>query len=365
MPARTKGTPHVSPTGTPADDQAADPRSGRPTSKDVAKLAGVSQSTVSLVHAGKWPGRVSERTVRAVNEASAALGYRPNQAARHLRLGTTRTVLLVVPALTNPFFGAVHTGASHAAAARDFSVVVYPSPVAAGAERTPVASPFAAAHTALDGVLASSTAVETLSDLLGTAGPGAGLPLVMLDSQPGAGAPTANIAIADGMSALTTHLLGLGHRRVARLCAEIDSWTFASREAAFRDAVRAVAGTETDHARTPLTIPDATAAALTLLDGPTPPTALVCDDDVLAVGAYKAARARGLRIPEDLSVTGIGDVAFATVLEPELTTVSLPAHELGEAGMSALLDLLDGRSPDDVSLPAELLLRDSTAPPRA
>ncbi|MCF2527426.1 LacI family DNA-binding transcriptional regulator [Yinghuangia soli] len=328
-------------------------------------MAGVSQSTVSLVHAGKWPGRVSERTVRAVNEASAALGYRPNQAARHLRLGTTRTVLLVVPALTNPFFGAVHTGASEAAARRDFSVVIYPSRIEAGTERAPFASPFAAAHTALDGVLASSTAVETLSELLGSTGPGPGLPLVMLDSEPGVGPATVNVDVAAGMRDLVGHLLDLGHRDFGRLTPHIDGWTFTARENAFRTALAGVPGTRSTRARTHFTVHDAAEAALTLLDRPDRPTALVCDDDVLAAGAYKAARQRGLRIPEDLSVTGFDDLIIATVMDPELTTVRLPAHRLGADGMSALLDLLDGRRPQDQSLPAELTVRGSTAPPPA
>ncbi|HSA49518.1 MAG TPA: LacI family DNA-binding transcriptional regulator [Yinghuangia sp.] len=353
------------PTGPPADPAAAkhERTATRPTSKDVAKLAGVSQSTVSLVHAGKWPGRVSERTVRAVNEASAALGYRPNQAARHLRLGTTRTVLLVVPALTNPFFGAVHTGASEAAALRDFAVVVFPSPVEAGTERAPFASPFAAAHTALDAVLASSMAYESLAELLATTGPDPDLPLVMLDSEPGAGPPTVNADVAAGMHDLTTHLLGLGHRRFGRLVPDIDTWTFTARENAYRAALHGMPGTRTTTARTAFTVHDAARAAHALLDAAHPPTALVCDDDVLAAGAYKAVRARGLRIPEDISVTGFDDLLIATVIEPELTTVRLPAHRLGAAGMSALLDLLDGRRPQDTSLPGELVIRRSTAPP--
>ncbi|WTW92948.1 LacI family transcriptional regulator [Streptomycetaceae bacterium NBC_01309] len=351
------------PTGPPAEPPATDRPAARPTSKDVAKLAGVSQSTVSLVHAGKWHGRVSERTVQAVHEASAALGYRPNQAARHLRLGTTRTVLLVVPALTNPFFGAVHTGASEAAARRDFSVVVYPSPIRAGTELAPFASPFAAAHTALDGVLASSMALESLSELLGSTGPGPGLPLVMLDSAPGAGPPTVNVDVGAGMHALVTHLLDLGHRRFARLVPDIDGWTFTARENAYRTALREGGAVHTGHARTEFGVHEAAEAALTLLDTPEPPTALVCDDDVLAAGAYKAARRRGLRIPEDISVTGFDDLIIATVVEPELTTVRLPAHQLGETGMTALLDLLDGRRPDSISLAAELTVRGSTAPP--
>ncbi|NXY97264.1 LacI family DNA-binding transcriptional regulator, partial [Streptomyces sp. BR123] len=104
----------------------------RPTSRDVATAAGVSQATVSLVLGDKWRGRVSERTADLVRTTATDLGYRPNLAARNLRLGSTRTALLVVPALTNEFFARVYTGAARVAAAHGFGVVLYPSPDGTG-----------------------------------------------------------------------------------------------------------------------------------------------------------------------------------------------------------------------------------------
>ncbi len=106
--------------------------SSRPTSRDVAEAAGVSQAAVSLVLGDKWRGRVSEATARRVRQAARDLGYRPNLAARNLRLGHTRTVLLVVPALTTEFFAGVYTGAARVAAEHGFGVVLYPSPRASG-----------------------------------------------------------------------------------------------------------------------------------------------------------------------------------------------------------------------------------------
>ncbi|WP_406289659.1 LacI family DNA-binding transcriptional regulator [Embleya sp. NBC_00896] len=327
---------------------------GRPTSKDVARHAGVSQSTVSLVLADKWRGRVSPATVTAVRTAAAALGYQPNNAARSLRLGRTRTVMLVVPVLTSPFFGAVHTGAARVAARRDFGIVVYPTrdgvDLAAG--------PYTSA--AIDGVLASSMAVEPLGTL--RAGNAGDLPLVMLDSEPGRGVTTVNDDVAEGMRALTEYLIGLGHRRFARLRSAVPSWTFDARDAAFRAAL----GTATvvAEASSALLLDEARQAALPLLAAPARPTVLVCDDDLQAAGAYKAARALGLRVPDDVSVSGFGDLRYARVVEPELTTVRLPAVELGARGMAALLDLLDtGTSGPDVVLAGELIVRGSTAPP--
>ena len=177
----------------------------RPTSRDVARAAGVSQATVSLVLGDKWQGRVAERTAERVRAAARELGYRPNLAARNLRLGRTRTALLVVPALTNEFFARVHTGAARVAARHGFGVVLYPTPDLTA----PARDPFDSARASLDGVLASSMASEALGAIRGDE-----LPLVMLDSDPAGslGASTVNLDIADGMRQATEHLLALGHR---------------------------------------------------------------------------------------------------------------------------------------------------------
>ncbi|MFI1827841.1 LacI family DNA-binding transcriptional regulator [Streptomyces sp. NPDC020412] len=329
----------------------------RPTSRDVARVAGVSQATVSLVFGDKWRGRVSEKTARAVRSAAQELGYRPNLAARSLRLGRTRTALLVVPALTNEFFAHVYTGAAAVAADHGFGVVVYPSPDVG----TPAKDPFASASAALDGIIASSMATRALSRLRG-----AELPLVMIDSDPAdrGAAAHVNLDIADGVRQVADHLLALGHRRFLHLASAVDAWTFDVRARSLRKAVGAVPGTELRTVRSPLDVHRAHEAVAAALAGPDPvPTAIVCDGDVLAAGACKAVRRRGLRIPEHVSVTGFDDLALASALEPELTTVNLPAERLGERAMSALLAVLDGRAPADGDLPVQLVARASTAPP--
>ncbi|WP_189110404.1 LacI family DNA-binding transcriptional regulator [Streptomyces camponoticapitis] len=334
-------------------------RSPRPTSRDVARAAGVSQATVSLVLGDKWPGRVSERTAGLVRDTARELGYRPNLAARNLRLGRTRTALLVVPALTHEFFARVYTGAASVAAEHSFGVVLYPSPEGVG----PARDPFASARAALDGVIASSMATEALATIRGT-----DLPLVMLDSDPaGSGAAAqVNLDIADAMRQVTGHLLGLGHRRIIHLASAVTSWTFTVRADTLAEAVRGVPGAVVRTVRSALEVHAAREAAERALRGPGPrPTALICDSDVLAAGAVKAARKLGLRVPDDISVTGFDDSGLATALEPELTTVRLPAERVGEHGMSALLAILDGREPENTVLPVSLVIRGSTAPPPA
>ncbi|MEV6160927.1 LacI family DNA-binding transcriptional regulator [Streptomyces sp. NPDC052052] len=332
------------------------PAPARPTSRDVARAAGVSQATVSLVLGEKWRGRVSEATAGRVRDAAQELGYQPNLAARSLRLGRTRTALLVVPALTSEFFARVYTGAAAVAAEHGFEVVLYPSPEGTG----PARDPFASARASLDGVIASSMAAGALDALRG-----AGLPLVMLDSDPAdtGVAARVNLDIADGMRQVAEHLLALGHRRFVHLASAVDTWTFAVRARALHDALGAVPGTCVRSVTAALDVQAGREAAEQALAAPgAPPTAIICDDDILAAGAFKAARRRGLRVPDDLSVTGFDDLALATAVEPELTTVRLPAEQVGERGMAALLAALDGRPAEPGSLPVRLVVRGSSAP---
>ncbi|MEV1011483.1 LacI family DNA-binding transcriptional regulator [Streptomyces sp. NPDC049881] len=328
----------------------------RPTSRDVARRAGVSQATVSLVLRDRWRGRVSPARAEAVRAAARELGHRPNLAARSLRLGRTRTVLVVVPALTNDFFGRVHAGVARVAAEADVGVVLYPSPEGVGG----APDPFASASATLDGVLASSMAVEALAQLSGD-----GLPLVMLDSEPveGPAAATVNPDIAEGMRLVTAHLLGLGHRRIAHVAADVDSWTFAVRRDVLRAGLAGAPGARLvaeEHG--PVSVAGGLLAAERALAASPRPTALVCDDDTMAAGACKAVRRAGLRVPEDVSVTGFDDLGLATAVEPELTTVRLPAEELGAAGLRALLAVLGGERRGAEVLPVSLVARGSTAP---
>ncbi|MFI0258115.1 LacI family DNA-binding transcriptional regulator [Streptomyces sp. NPDC017056] len=343
-----------------------DPTAARPgtaagarvTSRDVARAAGVSQAAVSLVLGDKWHGRVSRPKAESVRAAARDLGYRPNLAARSLRLGRTRTALLVVPALTTEFFARVYTGAARVAAENGFGVVLYPSPEGVG----PARDPFDSARASLDGVIASSMASDALAAMRGE-----GLPLVLLDSDPDDSGATAtvNLDLADGVRRLVAHLLALGHRRITHLAADIDSWTFRVRARALAEALHGVPDARVRTEPAALSVEAGLRAAHASLTRPGPrPTALLCDDDLLAAGACKAARRLGLRVPEDVSVTGVDDLALATALEPELTTLRLPAEDVGAAGMRALMTALDGGTPAPVTLPAELVVRGSTAPPR-
>jgi DNA-binding LacI/PurR family transcriptional regulator len=323
------------------------------TSVDVARRAGVSQSTVSLVFSGKGAGRVSEATQERVRQAARELGYRPNVAAQALRLGSSRAVALLVPDVTNPFFSRVLRGAQRSAQAAGYTVAL----VDTGNDRRWEEQSFEALRAGpVDGyLLFEVSAPEAL---------GPDTPAVMMEAE-ARGRPSVRFDAEAGAAAAVSHLLGLGHRRVGHLAAAFDAPTFHLREEA-RRRVLAEAGIDPDEqprALTPIDIDSARDAAGPLLDDK--PTAVFCDDDVIAAGLYLAARERGLKVPRDLSVIGFDDMDFARVLEPPLTTVALDAEQLGASSFELLEAAMAGRrTRRRIVLPAELLVRGSTAEPR-
>ena len=325
----------------------------RVTSVDVARRAGVSQSTVSLVFSGKGRGRVSEATEEHVRRCARELGYRPNVAAQALRLGSSRAVALLVPDITNPFFSRVLRGAQRAAQAAGYTVAL----VDTGNDRRWEAQSFEALRAGpVDGYLLFEVSAPEALD------PDENVVLMEAEAPR---RPSVRFDAEGGATAAFAHLVELGHRRIGHLAADFDAPTFHLREAA-RRRVLSEAGIDPDaqpRALTPIGIDDARDAARALLDDE--PTAACCDDDIIAAGLYLAARERGLRIPGDLSVVGFDDMDFARVLEPPLTTVALDAELLGASAFELLEARMAGRrSRRRVVLPAELLVRESTAAPR-
>jgi DNA-binding LacI/PurR family transcriptional regulator len=185
---------------------------------------------------------------------------------------------------------------------------------------------------------------------------------VVLMETEGPGRPSVRFDGEAGAASAFEHFLQLGHTRIGHLGAAFRALTFEDRERA-RRRVLSEAGLDPDaqpRILTPITIEDARLNGLQLLDER--PTAVFCDDDVIAAGLYLAARERGVRIPENLSVIGFDDMDFARVLEPPLTTVALDAELLGSTSFELLEARMSGRrTRKRVVLPADLLMRGSTA----
>ena len=290
-----------------------------------------------------------------MRRAADELGYRPNAAARALRTGAARSVGLVVPDVTHPFFGKTMRGAQEAAWSAGYSVALVDVPL-----DRPLEAPLEALRAGpADGFLYFS--VEPPERRPG------GERIVVIEAEP-EGVPWVALDTAGGTDAALQHLIGLGHRRIAQLGSRVQYPTFRIRKARWRAALESI-GEEAEEelwAGSGFDFDDAAEAAGRLLDLPEPPTAIVCDDDILAGGVYLAARARGIRIPEDVSVVGFDDLDFAKVLDPPLTTIGADAEHLGEVAFLLLAALIAGEpeEPGHV-LPVELVVRESTAAPAA
>lgn len=333
----------------------------RPTGRDVARVAGVSQATVSLVFSDSelTRARVSAPTRERVRAAARQLGYQPQAAGRQLRLGRTGLLHLAVPNILGPFFARVLDGAQSAATALGLAVVVSSGWSGDTLDRAHSTGQF-------DGLLLCSPDDSQLGELPPS------VPVVFLDAAPtpvdsatgsSAEAPlrrTIELDVAGGMAAAVGHLRGLGHVRIGHLRSTDSAYTFRSRQAGFERAAR---GLEVVEVGVSINggLEAARAAGLELLRRADRPGAVVCDDDVVAAGLYHAAADLGLRIPDDLSVVGIDNILAAALLAPALTTVDLPGELLGAAGVDLLAALIAGEAPAAPEpLATTLVLRGST-----
>jgi LacI family repressor for deo operon, udp, cdd, tsx, nupC, and nupG len=327
-----------------------------PTSLDVARLAGVSQSAVSLVFGGKATGRIGKRTEHAILTAARGLAYRPNSAARTLRLGRSRLLIIAVPDIESPYFAGVLKGAEREARKHGYSVTM-----AAVQEENRDWQPVildALLSGSVEGVLLFTMRPPTMKEkriLRGNA--------VFVDAS-SEGFPSVALDIEEGMRAAMLHLQDLGHARIGHLAAGIDAETFTLRRKSYPEALRkAKLPIQTAwRADAPFTISGAFEAACQILGSRDRPSAVVCDSDVLAVGVYKAAKALQLTVPDDLSVVGIDDSIIALILDPELTTVAIPARSVGQQALRLLLEVLKGSDvPSRSTVPLELVIPKSTA----
>ena len=324
------------------------------TSVDVAHRAGVSQAAVSLVLGGKATGRVGKHAQEAILQAARDLGYHPNSAARTLRSGRSRLVVMAVPDVSNPYFGAVLHGAEQAARKRGYAVML--ASVRDERDWQQVVLD-ALSSRSVDGFLLFTLRPPMEGVLTALQGKAV---LVDASCHP---LPSLLLDVGAGMHAAMGHLLRLGHTKIAHLAAAVDADTFHMRRAAYLDALSAagLAVTAAYQGCASFTFDDARQAARRILKEPSPPSAIVCDSDVLAVGVYKAAKDLHYRIPEDLSVVGFDDSIIAHQLDPELTTVAIPTAIIGEQAFLMLHAVLEsGHAPAQAIIPLELVIREST-----
>jgi DNA-binding LacI/PurR family transcriptional regulator len=328
----------------------------RITSHDVAAGAGVSQATVSLVLSGNPRARVSEATRARVRRVAEELGYRPNLLARGLVSRRSFALGVVVPDLGNPFYSDVVGGVERVATEEGYAVLL------CDAREIPVARHLEALRTRLvDGVILDAAGAASLPEPVLEA-----MNVVLVDEPSERWPGVASDAPEAGRLA-GEHLLRLGHRRIGLLGPATDVYSFRMRE---RGCVRALreAGVEVPSGwlrRTPATVAGGQAAMRALLARSPRPTAVFCVSDLIALGALKACLSAGLEVPRQMSLVGCDDIEMARVVTPELTTVAVPARELGARAARLLLRNLDPDRPKARAgrpLPVRLVVRGTTGP---
>lgn len=334
----------------------------RPTSADVAALAGVSRTTVSFVLNERRDVAISGPTRRRVLDAAKRLGYHPHASARQLAGGRSRTMGLVLRQSAQQVAGdallaETLRGIAAAARAADHRVLIEPlAPTNGGYDELLRSS-------RTDGVIVSGPRIDdpALSRLVAD-----GFPIVLQGSLPGLASPSVDVDNAAGARLAVEHLIELGHRRIGAITNAPLAYTAASeRLEGYRAALRS-AGMDFDERLVVEAEFDAASGhrAMTSLLERAPVTAVFVASDVVALGAFAALHEAGLRCPDDVSIVGFDDIPLAAFFDPPLTTVRIPAHDLGLAAGSALLDRIAGRPvPARTLLPTELVVRSSTAPP--
>ncbi|WP_243232844.1 LacI family DNA-binding transcriptional regulator [Microbacterium sp. CIAB417] len=330
-------------------------RSTRTRITDVAKLAGVSLSTVS--RAMNDNPTVDPALVERVKAAAAELGYTANPLARSLVLGRTQTVAVVIPDLENPTYQAILRGLSRAASTDEYHVLIADSVEDLDNER-------ALARTTrlrTDGIVLCAPRMpeEELQELLPDLSPA-----VVINRSPQPDTPVVAADYGAGLREIIEHLTGLGHRHLAYLAGSERSASHRARQDAIARAVAEIADLRIDEIPTGVDFDSGAAAADAVLASDA--TGVLAFNDLVALGLLSALRSRGIDVPERLSIAGFDDIPFAANATPPLTTASVPASDLGAQAWQAMHALLEGGRPTAAStvVPA-LVVRETTAPPLA
>jgi LacI family transcriptional regulator len=333
----------------------------RPTSADVAAMAHVSRTTVSFVLNERAGIKIPDETRRRVLDAAATLDYHPNSVARQLARGASRTIGLVL--LQSPeqvandgLLAETLRGLASAARAAEHRVLLETLVPGEGSYANLVRSG------RTDGLIVSGPRHDDL-ELVELARDG--FPVVIQGSLPGLDAPSVDVDNEAGARMAVEHLLALGHRRIACITNGPLAYTAASeRLAGFREAL-AGAGIPEEPGLVAEGAFDAPSGhrAMAEILARTTPDAIFVASDVAAIGAIAGLREAGLAVPGDISVVGFDAIPLAAYLDPPLTTISLPAYDLGHAAGLAILDRIAGRPvAARTLLPTELIVRASTAP---
>ncbi|MFS0895046.1 LacI family DNA-binding transcriptional regulator [Microbacterium sp. 179-I 3D3 NHS] len=306
------------------------------TSRDVARLAGVSQPTVS--RALRDDSRVSDATKTRVREAAQLLGYVPSEAGRALSSGRTRRIGLLLTDLDNQFYSHIIAPVHRELERLGYQLMLHTET----ADNDTIVERLLA--NGLDGLILATTTVESAAPLRLR---DRGLPFVYFN-RTGA-LIEADATVVDpvpGYREAVDAAVALGHRRFGAVLGPSNTSTAQARESALRAALLAhgIALAEDDTRRVPYSADEGEAAAASLLAGDDRPTLLFCGNDVVAYGVLNAAHRAGLRVPDDLSVVGFDDLPEASWPIIDLATVGYDITGMAEAAADLVVRRIEDRS---------------------
>lgn len=323
---------------------------------DVAKLAGVSPSTVSRVLAGG--DAVTADKKQKVLMAIEKLNYRPNKLARNLRKLETKTVVVVVPDISNPFFSEIIRGMEQVAQEKGYHVLLGNTQLNKQMEIEYIEL---VRDKLADGIilLVAQNPQEQIIEA------SSGLPIVVACAYlDGNDIPTVNIDHFSSAIDMVNHLVSLGHRRIAYISGPLKNNRLSSFR--FEGYCQGLFQNQIEIEKQFIvegnfTIECGYEKCRELLELPTRPTAIFAANDEMAIGAIKAIKELGLKVPEDIAVVGFDDIKLSAYIEPPLTTISQPKQQIGAEAMKVLLQCVDNEalSNYEIILDSKLIVRRS------
>lgn len=308
------------------------------TQRDVAREAGVSQATVSLVLGGKRTSTLPQETVDRVLEAADRLGYRPNRYAQALRTNRTQTVACLVPDITNPFYPALVRGVQREAERADYDVFVINTDGTEERERYYVDW---ARHGRVDGVVGAFFHLR-LGELRPLLDQDIALVRIEASRKQGGPLPVDDIFVDNRKAAaeIGEYLVTKGHERVGIVAGRggpqrvrVDG----CREALLRHGIEPRIALDASFTE------DGGARAMELLlNAPERPTAVFAANDLMAIGAMRLLRTLGISVPDDMAVAGFDDISASSLVTPPLTTVAQFQMDMGAHAARVLIERLSG-----------------------
>ncbi|RYG22789.1 LacI family transcriptional regulator [bacterium] len=342
------------------EERATNSRRRRATLRDIAKDVGVATGTVSVVLNGSRSGTsVSDKTREAIHESAKRLGYRPNWVAKSLQGGSTRTIGIIPSEAKQDFLLGPHIQRILNATANVLAANHHDLLVLTRCDQSDEKGILqGVVNGRIDGAIvvaphAESQLVQTLSR--------AHFPFAVIDAEPGLHPAIFNADDADGTRIAVEHLRGLGHERIAYISGDV---RLRSAHRRLQEFLR-LFGPNAVIEQGDFEIASGERAMAALLQRSPRPTAVLCANDEMAMGAYNAAMRAGLSVPGGVSIVGYDDAPYSQVVQPSLTTYAQPVEDMARAATTAILRNLEFSEPiQGATLPGHLVIRDSTSRPK-